>query len=191
MSFPWAQHYEPKAPFMRWLDDTDLQFAFRTWLRPGPVPGPEKAFYTCNLSMSREAFAAVGGFDERFPYPAYEDVELGWRLGQRGFRLVFDPEALAFHARAVDLETFCARTSFVAESAALLRVARPEVPVEIGSPPDGVRQALLRSALRSVSSRRPQLFGRDVRSRYYWTEIEHAMAVGLRRAGFQPGQAPA
>ncbi|MBO0750403.1 MAG: cytochrome b N-terminal domain-containing protein, partial [Porphyrobacter sp.] len=21
MSFPWAQHYEPKAPFMRWLDE--------------------------------------------------------------------------------------------------------------------------------------------------------------------------
>jgi len=21
MSFPWAQHYEPKHPFMRWIDD--------------------------------------------------------------------------------------------------------------------------------------------------------------------------
>jgi ubiquinol-cytochrome c reductase cytochrome b subunit len=21
MSFPWAQHYQPKAPFMRWLDE--------------------------------------------------------------------------------------------------------------------------------------------------------------------------
>jgi GT2 family glycosyltransferase len=183
----WHPDLEVTA-FMAWLDVTDLQFAFRTWLKPGPVPSPESAFYTCNLSMSRVAFERAGGFDEAFPHPAYEDVELGWRLGQQGFSLWYSPEALAFHARSVDLATFCHRTAFVAESAGLLRTIRPEVPLSLTSPRDGLGQAFLRRTLRLVSGVRPRLLGRDLRSRYYWTEVEHAIALGLRRAGIQPGQ---
>ena len=65
------------TPFMRWLDRSGLQFSYDTWMQPGPIDPPYGAFYTANLSMSRSLFNEVSGFDERFPYPAYEDIELG------------------------------------------------------------------------------------------------------------------
>lgn len=50
----------------------------------------------CGMGVTRAAFDAVGGFDERFHL--LEDTELSWRLQLRGFELVFVPEALV-HVR--------------------------------------------------------------------------------------------
>jgi GT2 family glycosyltransferase len=42
-------------------------------------------------AVRREAFAAVGGFDEtRYTRPSIEDIELGRRLRRRGFRITLD-----------------------------------------------------------------------------------------------------
>lgn len=55
-------------------------------------------FWTCNLSVPTAAVRAVGGFDEAFPHPMMEDVELGLRLvGQAGARLRHDPGIRAWH----------------------------------------------------------------------------------------------
>lgn len=54
-------------------------------------------FITCNTSLSRAAFDSVGPFDERFPKPAGEDIEMGCRLYQAGWRIRFDPEILSWH----------------------------------------------------------------------------------------------
>jgi GT2 family glycosyltransferase len=51
----------------------------------------------CCVALRRTAFEQVGGFD-----PAYfmfvEDVDLCWRLGQAGWRVVFAPVAEVVHA---------------------------------------------------------------------------------------------
>ncbi len=44
----------------------------------------------------RSAWLEAGGFDERF-FMYHEDVDLGWRLWLRGFRVVTAPAAVAFH----------------------------------------------------------------------------------------------
>jgi glycosyltransferase involved in cell wall biosynthesis len=124
------------TPFMRWLDSTDLQFAFAT-MSEGPVARPWEAFYTCNLSLPARLLEEVGGFDERFPYPAFEDIDLGLRLSQTGFRLEYRPGVLAWHARAVTLEEFCRRMRKVGESATLLRAAQPDLPFDLPLQPDG------------------------------------------------------
>ncbi|MEV5719620.1 glycosyltransferase [Amycolatopsis mediterranei] len=41
-------------------------------------------------------FAELGGFDERF-FMFYEDVDLGWRLNLRGWRVRYVPESLTYH----------------------------------------------------------------------------------------------
>ncbi|WP_329071605.1 glycosyltransferase [Amycolatopsis sp. NBC_01480] len=41
-------------------------------------------------------FAELGGFDERF-FMFYEDVDLGWRLNLRGWRVRYLPESLTYH----------------------------------------------------------------------------------------------
>lgn len=42
------------------------------------------------------AFRELGGFDERF-FMFYEDVDLGWRLNLRGWRVRFEPRSVAYH----------------------------------------------------------------------------------------------
>ncbi|WP_020668097.1 glycosyltransferase [Amycolatopsis nigrescens] len=42
------------------------------------------------------AFAELGGFDERF-FMFYEDVDLGWRLNLRGWRVRYLPSSIAYH----------------------------------------------------------------------------------------------
>jgi glycosyltransferase involved in cell wall biosynthesis len=42
---------------------------------------------TADMAYRREALAAVGGFDERFPRAFREDIDLAWRLRRSGGRL--------------------------------------------------------------------------------------------------------
>jgi len=41
-------------------------------------------------AVRAEAFAAVGGFDERFTRPSVEDIDLGYRLRKAGFQILLD-----------------------------------------------------------------------------------------------------
>ncbi len=47
---------------------------------------------TINLAFRREAFAAVGGFDETFAYGS--DIDFSWRLVDAGYRIRSVPEAV-------------------------------------------------------------------------------------------------
>lgn len=50
----------------------------------------------CFMLFRTEAFARAGGFDERF-WLYMEDFDLSLRVAQRGFRILFFPEAHVFH----------------------------------------------------------------------------------------------
>lgn len=50
-----------------------------------------------NLSIRRELFWEVGGFDERFPGAAGEDTDLSFKLRKRGYNLDFIPHAQVLH----------------------------------------------------------------------------------------------
>src|SRR5215213_721839 len=51
-------------------------------------------------AVRREAFAAVGGFDEtKYTRPSIEDIELGRRLRRRGFRITLDRELQVKHLK--------------------------------------------------------------------------------------------
>ena len=167
------------TPFMRWLDRSGLQFAYETWLAEGPVDPPYAAFYTANLSVPRALLEEVGGFDERFPFPAYEDMELAFRLAHRGLRMEYRPEALAYHARPIDLATFRRRTAMTARSAALLRTAAPAFPLDdaalVGR--DRRRRERIALAVRAAVTRRE-----EHRSEHYWAQLGHAYVAAARAA---------
>jgi GT2 family glycosyltransferase/SAM-dependent methyltransferase/glycosyltransferase involved in cell wall biosynthesis len=55
-------------------------------------------FVTCNLSVRREEVLKAGNFDPRFRVA--EDTELGTRLVQNGLRVIYHPEAIAWHEHA-------------------------------------------------------------------------------------------
>jgi glycosyltransferase involved in cell wall biosynthesis len=60
---------------------------------------------SANMAVSRAAFCAVGGFDEGFSRvgAAGEDIDLSWRLQLGGYRLHFEPGALAYYRHRHDL----------------------------------------------------------------------------------------
>jgi GT2 family glycosyltransferase/glycosyltransferase involved in cell wall biosynthesis len=48
------------------------------------------------MFVRTEVFKKLHGFDERF-FMFYEDVDLGWRLNLRGWRVRYEPRSLAYH----------------------------------------------------------------------------------------------
>lgn len=88
----------PRDRLHRWLDWSGALFDFPQ--EPDRDAGWGR-FYSCNVSMKREFFTDSGGFDPDFLFD-YEDLDLGWRLGQRGLRLVYEPRALVQHLHRYD-----------------------------------------------------------------------------------------
>lgn len=48
------------------------------------------------MFVRAEVYRKLGGFDERF-FMFYEDVDLGWRLNLRGWRVRYEPRSLTYH----------------------------------------------------------------------------------------------
>ncbi|MBA3672048.1 MAG: glycosyltransferase, partial [Gemmatimonadaceae bacterium] len=53
--------------------------------------------WSCNFAIRRNVFAALGGFDERFPYPHMEDADFRDRVVAAGHHIRFVPEATVDH----------------------------------------------------------------------------------------------
>lgn len=65
-------------------------------------------FLACNISVKRGFLLDNGMYLEK-KGASHEDIELGYRLGRRGLRILFDENALAYHHHAETLAGACAR----------------------------------------------------------------------------------
>jgi glycosyltransferase involved in cell wall biosynthesis len=81
--------------FSALVDSTTWIFPFVRMKNPG-LHGFDM-FLTANLSLPAVAIQEVGGFDESFPSPAGEDIELGYRLDKAGYRIMYDPSIECAH----------------------------------------------------------------------------------------------
>ncbi len=77
---------------------------------------PFYAFITANLSIDRTLVLHLGGFDEGFSY-GWEDTDLGLRAVEAGVRLLYAPDALAYHHHDITPASYCRRQSAVGCSA--------------------------------------------------------------------------
>jgi GT2 family glycosyltransferase len=60
--------------------------------------GPGPWFQTCNIAYPRTLLEQLDGFDESFWEAAGEDTDLGWRAIEAGARVIYEPNALNWHA---------------------------------------------------------------------------------------------
>ncbi|MBI4439681.1 glycosyltransferase family 2 protein [Candidatus Woesearchaeota archaeon] len=57
-----------------------------------------EVFYACSAAMMvrRDLIKKIGGFDDSYFY-GHEDTDLGWRAHIAGYRVVYNPNAIAYH----------------------------------------------------------------------------------------------
>jgi GT2 family glycosyltransferase len=110
------------TPFMRWLEQ-GMQFDYGSI--KGVDAGPGR-LYTANVSLKRSMLERVGGFDEELPF-LYEDIELGYRLAQHGFRLLYNRGAEAEHLHEITLDSWKERMRIAARGEHGLVSKHPEI----------------------------------------------------------------
>jgi GT2 family glycosyltransferase len=81
------------APWVRWEQEM-LMKQYGALLR-GEWPATARQFYTGNASLRRSHILNAGGFDEDFRRG--EDVELAYRLANKGLDFVFNFQAVGMH----------------------------------------------------------------------------------------------
>jgi GT2 family glycosyltransferase len=67
-----------------------------TPLEEAPLNDRGGVYLTANAAFRRDVLLQVGGFDESFPYPAFEDTDLALELERLG-RIVWAPDAVVVH----------------------------------------------------------------------------------------------
>ena len=88
---PWENS---KDPFLRYLRDKGI---FNPYSIACNRPMDFSYYHTGNVSTSRKCLAEVGGFNEEFFVYGMEDIELGYRLEQKGCRMAPGSNARVRH----------------------------------------------------------------------------------------------
>lgn len=106
-AFPFTEEAR-KSPFTQVLEDSSLLFDYpRLRHRQSHA---WQFFWTCNISLSTDTLRSVGGFDaERFREAIVEDVELGYRLEQRGVDVVYRADLVCDHDHTLTVDSYFAR----------------------------------------------------------------------------------
>jgi glycosyltransferase involved in cell wall biosynthesis len=76
---------------------TTCEAGLRSSREQAPVNLEGGWLWSCNMAVRREAFAALGGFDEEFPHAHMEDVDFRERALGRGEAIRFVPAAVVDH----------------------------------------------------------------------------------------------
>lgn len=79
----------------------------------------------CNMAFRKAALQAIGGFDPRFR-AAGDDVDVCWRLQQKGWTLGFSPTAMVWHHRRNSVKAFWKQQFNYGRAEALLEMKWPE-----------------------------------------------------------------
>ena len=89
---------------------------------------PFDRFYTSNVSWKRAMTADLEQiFSDAFRYAAYEDVELGYRLSQRGLSLRYLAHAVGYHLHPMTARSFFERMRRVGAMRTVLTAIHPRL----------------------------------------------------------------
>jgi glycosyltransferase involved in cell wall biosynthesis len=143
------------------LPSDDSNIAAAVLVSPG---GPAHVMLTdreaehvpgCNLAVYKWALAETGGFDPIFR-KAGDDVDICWRLQQRGCKIGFSPAGFVWHHRRSTVRAYLRQQEGYGEAEALLVRKHPEYFNLLGG---SIWQGRIYSASRrAVLARRPIIY---------------------------------
>ena len=119
------------TPLMRYIVSPEggQQFAFHE-VQEGKANF--RHFYTSNISLKRSLLLRQSKlFDTDFIYPAWDDIELGYRLQRQGLRLHYRSEAVTYHHHEITTEGFVQRQHKAGEMAVIFARKHPELDKEL------------------------------------------------------------
>jgi GT2 family glycosyltransferase len=79
----------------------------------------------CNMAFRREVLEEIGGFDPIFR-AAGDDVDICWRLQQRGYRIGWSPAAMVWHFRRNTVKAYVGQQRGYGKAEALLYFRHPD-----------------------------------------------------------------
>jgi GT2 family glycosyltransferase len=79
----------------------------------------------CNCAFRKDALEAIGGFDPQF-HVAGDDVDVCWRLRERGWKLGFSPAAMVWHHRRNSVRAYWRQQRGYGRAEAMLERKWPE-----------------------------------------------------------------
>jgi len=94
---------DPAQPATPWTDYEDAMRA-NTSARRGLIEQPSGLRYAGNFSVARTWLEDIGGFNPRLA--GNQDIDLGFRLRERGIRFLFNPAAVAWQQARDDYQTW-------------------------------------------------------------------------------------
>lgn len=134
-------------------------------------------FCTASISLARK-WLEKDLFDEDFPYAAFEDTELGYRLCRKGLRIVLNRKALSEHLHHYEIEDLCRRQELIGRAASILIRKHPELKKDIFC---RKRSGLIRNiCLVIVKTKLMKLINKN----YYWLSLAtYCKYDGIRKEG--------
>jgi len=79
----------------------------------------------CNMAFYKWALESIGGFDPIY-HKAGDDVDICWRLQQRGYRIGFSPGGFVWHYRRNTVSAYLKQQAGYGDAEALLERRHPE-----------------------------------------------------------------
>jgi glycosyltransferase involved in cell wall biosynthesis len=79
----------------------------------------------CNCSFRKDVLAEIGGFDPRFR-SAGDDVDVCWKLLERGWKIAFHPGAMVWHHRRSSVRGYLSQQTGYGRAEAMLQRKWPE-----------------------------------------------------------------
>ncbi len=109
----------------------------------------------CNMAFYKWTLEEIGGFDPMFR-KAGDDVDVCWRLQERGHKIGFSPAGFVWHYRRSTIKAYLKQQSGYGEAEALLAQKHPEFFNSFG---DGIwRGRIYAAAKAGVVVRRPMIY---------------------------------
>jgi GT2 family glycosyltransferase len=164
--------------FMHWLDNGGPQFRYHQ-IR-GRTTITFKHFYTCNVSLKRQALLDHP-FDEAIVY-GFEDLELAWRLQAAGFTFHYDEQALGWHHHRRSFEDYQRRQFKAGQSMYVAFLHQPDLIGRTGITHIPVSKRL-RTRVRGAALPLARAVGaRRMIEKYWRAVLDEALVRGYRLA---------